>query len=133
MVTDCGKCGTKRLNHTWSKLDLVSMAKAVDGGTGTWIFPCYLEPLRHAHATAGALDARVHERDGVLTFDAGPSRKQADTALMFAHVLTLNVLSLIQEHSNPGGLAPAFEEACQDYKEIWGLPPTEGPSVSDGG
>src|SRR5208283_4349305 len=26
MVTDCKTCGTKRLNHTWNKLDFVSMA-----------------------------------------------------------------------------------------------------------
>ena len=27
MVTDCKKCGTQRLNHTWTKLDFVSMAR----------------------------------------------------------------------------------------------------------
>jgi hypothetical protein len=28
-ITDCAKCGTKRPNHTWSKLDMVSMAAKV--------------------------------------------------------------------------------------------------------
>jgi Family of unknown function (DUF5677) len=40
LVTDCKKCGTQRVNHTWSKLDFVSMARAT-GATGNRIVDAY--------------------------------------------------------------------------------------------
>jgi hypothetical protein len=55
MVTDCKKCGTKRLNHSWTKLDFVSMAKQT-GDIGTLIVGGYFLPLRHAHSTFRRLD-----------------------------------------------------------------------------
>jgi hypothetical protein len=41
MVTDCKKCGTEKLNHTWSKLNFVAMAKKTEHfrcatGTRPW-------------------------------------------------------------------------------------------------
>jgi hypothetical protein len=47
MVTDCAKCGTQRLNHTWSKLDFVSMARAT-GSTGNRIVDAYYLPMEQA-------------------------------------------------------------------------------------
>lgn len=32
LVTGCKECGAKRMNHTWSKLDVVAMAKSTDLG-----------------------------------------------------------------------------------------------------
>lgn len=65
MVTACDKCGTKRLNHTWTKLDLVSMAKAA-GSLGKLIVPAY---YRQAHSTPAAMLDRLRERaeDWTLT------------------------------------------------------------------
>jgi hypothetical protein len=40
MVTDCEKCRTKKLNHTWSKLDFVAMAKRT--ALGELVVPGYL-------------------------------------------------------------------------------------------
>jgi hypothetical protein len=37
-ISDCKKCGTKRTNHTWSKLDLVTMANQA-GLLGKFIVP----------------------------------------------------------------------------------------------
>ena len=119
IVPDCKKCNTTRLNHTWSKLDFVSMAKAVDADTGKWIYPCYLEPLRHAHATAGALDKRIKKEGTSLKFIPGPSREEADTALMFGHALVLNVCGLLLEHFKIEGLQDALVRAIDDHQVIW--------------
>ena len=54
LVTDCRKCGTKRLNYTWSKLDFVSMAREA-GAVGKLIVPGYYIPTRAAHSTVGAI------------------------------------------------------------------------------
>ncbi len=126
MVPVCKKCGTERLNHTWTMLDLVSMARAVDGQTGLWIYPCYLEPLRHAHATAGALDARVKQQGGDLTFHPGPSRKEADTALMFAHMLMLNICDLVLAHFKPAMLEETLNKANAEYQRVWDKSGTAG-------
>lgn len=122
VVDDCKTCKTTKLNHTWSKLDFVSMAKSVDGLTGDYIFPCYLEPLRHAHATVGALEARVKEADNVFTFHPGPTRAEADNALMLAHMLMLNICDLFFEHFAPDGLEEPLKNAVIDYGIVWELP-----------
>src|SRR5258708_14788780 len=46
MITDCETCGTKRLNHTWSKLDFVAMAKKTS--LEQLIVPVYYIPLRQS-------------------------------------------------------------------------------------
>jgi hypothetical protein len=124
MVTenaDCDKCRKQRLSPSWTNLDFISMAKSVGDATGRWVLPCYIEPLRHAHATPGSLDARVDEVDGALVFNPGPNRTEADTALMLAHLLVLNVLDLFNDHFKPAGVEPHLKEALEVYQEAWGL------------
>lgn len=62
MIPDCEKCGTMRLNHTWSRLDIVSMAAKVSKTMGRLkdsIVPAYYFPLAQAHSTFGSLTARL--------------------------------------------------------------------------
>jgi len=40
MVTDCEKCGTKRPNHTWTKLNFVAMANKTSFGKLTRLSQC---------------------------------------------------------------------------------------------
>jgi hypothetical protein len=85
MVTACGECGTKRLNHTWSKLDFVSMSKKT-GVIGKLIIPGYYWPLRHAHATVGALLSRIEDSEVEgISFAPTAQRKEADDALAEYH------------------------------------------------
>src|SRR6476661_2644507 len=62
MVKACD-CGAKRVNHTWSKLDFVSMAKKT-GDLGSMIVHGYYLPLRHSHSTYRAIIERLEKRDG---------------------------------------------------------------------
>ncbi len=119
MVTDCKKCDTKRLNHTWSKLDFVSMARAV-GKVGELIVPGYYLPTRQTHSTVAAVLSRL-ERPPTrgLIFDPGPQTKQVWMALSMAHNLLLHVLDLQREHFRIRMLEAKLEVCRRDYKEIW--------------
>jgi len=77
MVTDCEKCGTKRLNHTWSKLDFVAMANKTT--LGKLIVPGYFIPLRQAHATVASMLSRMVAGDGISFLDKAQP-KEADNA-----------------------------------------------------
>lgn len=125
MVTACEKCGTKRLNHTWSKLDLVSMAKKT-GTIGQLIVPGYYLPLRHAHATVGALLSRL-EDDEVegLSFAPTAQRDEADDALMSAQNIIFDVLSVQEQRFKIPGLKEQIQQLIDDFMEIYAKPRPE--------
>ena len=60
MVKSCKSktCDERRVGHTWSKLDFVSMAKTT-GAIGSVIVPGYFIPLRHTHSTLRAMMERL--------------------------------------------------------------------------
>lgn len=88
----CNKCGTTRLQGSWSKLDLVSMANNVGEGYGELYYDCYYMPTLQTHTTFMALQARMTVSDkGVLTSKDGAQRKEALTALLHGHKLLIRV------------------------------------------
>jgi hypothetical protein len=118
IVTDCKKCGTTRLNHTWSKLDLVSMAAAA--GLGALIVPGYYIPTRQAHSTVHAILSRLEEAaTGGIGFDPGPQREEAYVALVTAHNLILKVLDLQKQHFHLATLEAPVGKCFADYLDIW--------------
>ncbi|HLW70546.1 MAG TPA: DUF5677 domain-containing protein [Candidatus Binataceae bacterium] len=120
MVTDCKKCGTKRPNYTWSKLDFVSMARAT-GPTGDRIVEAYYLPTQRAHSTVAAVLKRLTEKEGgsLISFDSGAQRKDASTALITAHNLIINVLDLQKDHFKLSTLDAPLQKCLQDFQEIW--------------
>lgn len=119
MVTDCNKCGTKRLNYTWSKLDFVSMAKSA-GKLGELIVPAYYIPTERAHSTAASVLKMLRRKeDGVITLDSGPQPKMADSTLMMAHHVLLYVLWWQKEHFGLDSLDAPLQKCFQDFREIW--------------
>jgi hypothetical protein len=119
MVTDCRKCGTKRLNHTWNKLDFVTMAKRT-GRLGTLIVPAYYVPLAHAHSTVASLASRLALLDGGgFTFVPTAQRKEVDTVLITAHNVILQVLEVQDERFSVPGLKEKLQTCSQDFLDIW--------------
>jgi len=118
MVTDCEKCGTKRPNHTWSKLDFVSMASKT--ALGKLIVPAYFMPLRQAHATVGSMLSRMApgNNDGILFVDE-PQRKVADNAMRVSHNVFLDVLRVQDEHFALPGLKEQNDICLQDFMDMW--------------
>jgi hypothetical protein len=70
MVTDCEKCETKHLNHTWSKLDFVSMANTTP--LKKWLVPAYYIPMYHTHSTPTAIYARLQPNGSGFNPDSQP-------------------------------------------------------------
>ena len=121
MITECERCGTKRLNHTWSKLDFVSMANKTT--LGKLIVPGYLLPLRQAHATVASMVSRMVAgfNEGISFMDRA-QRQESDQALRVAHNVLLDVLRLQDEHFAVPGLKERNEACLQDFVEIWQKP-----------
>jgi hypothetical protein len=59
-VTDCKKCGTTRVNHTWNKLDIVSMSKKTRM-LGKIVNEAYYMPMRHTHSTSSSFVMRLEQ------------------------------------------------------------------------
>ena len=113
LITDCEKCGTKRPNPTWSKLDFVSMAKRA-GSISKLIVPGYFVPLRHAHSTFGGLSDRLEIVDNRVQFRRESSPEVADKALMTAHHCILHVLEVQNKRFTVDGL----QEQCKPASGI---------------
>jgi hypothetical protein len=129
MVTDCRKCGTKKVNHTWNKLDFVAMAKKA-GAIGTLIVPGYFLPLRHAHSTFRAITDRLENKDGHLSFQRESQPKLADDALMTAHNCVLVALEIQNERFTVEGLEAEMQGCLRDWAEIWS---PDAPFLKDDG
>lgn len=120
IVTDCVKCKTTRPNHTWHKLDLVTMANKTP--LGKLIVPAYYVPMGHAHSTMRALMSRIEETDsGVMGFNPDAQLKEADQALHLAHNIVLAVVgSHIEYFKMKDELQKSFETCIQDFKRHLG-------------
>jgi hypothetical protein len=116
-VEVCSECGTKRLGHSWTKLDFVSMAKKA-GPIGGLIVPGYYLPLQHAHPSVANFMSRMEESESGFTFDAGPQRDWADRALTTAHNCLLTVLDVEIAHLNIIEANELLLECVQDFKDI---------------
>lgn len=133
MVTACETCGTKKPNHTWSKLDFVSMARKT-GGLGKLIIPAYYVPLRHAHATVGGLLSRIEdtETEEGLSFSPTSQRNEADDALRTAHHLIIDVLDVQENRFHIDGLKEQIEGLYGDFIDIYGKPKAEEGEADEG-
>jgi hypothetical protein len=121
LISSCDKCGTKRLNHTWSKLDFVAMANKTP--LGRLIVPGYFLPLRQAHATVASMVSRMTAGPNEsISFRDSAQRKEADQALRIAHNILLDVLRVQNEHFSVPGLKEQNEACLQDFIDIWQTP-----------
>jgi|SRR5271154_5881234 len=119
MITHCEKCETKRLNHTWNKLDFVAMAKKTGGGLDKMILPGYYFPLRHAHPTFAGLSEGFEIVNGTLTPGPDSNPDLADRSLTTAHNCILNVLEVQNERFKIEGLVEANQVCLKDWVRVW--------------
>jgi hypothetical protein len=122
VIPDCKTCGTTRLNHTWSRMDIVSMARKADESLSSLIVPAYYLPTREFHSTMGAifsrLDPEAAARDEGLIFDGAAQRDRADQSIITAHNLLLNVLDLQRECFHIQELEPLLQTCFEDFMAI---------------
>jgi len=121
IVTDCKTCRTTRLNHTWSKTDIVSMARESED-LWRFIVPAYYLPTREFHSTMGAIFSRLDPdaaaKDEGLIFDGAAQRDRADQAIITAHTILLNVLDLQRECFQITELEPLLQTCFEDFRAI---------------
>jgi hypothetical protein len=118
MITLCEECGTQRLNHTWSKLDFVAMART----TPLWpmINQAYYVPMRRTHTTVAALLERMHEgATGAIGFNPDAQRKSSDMTLMTAHHIMLVILKIQVKRFASPGLEEKVDQCYEDWLRIW--------------
>jgi len=122
MVSDCNDCGTVRVNHTWSKADIVSMARKAQS-LWSFIVPGYYVPMREAHSTVGAIFSRIDSESAKkgegLIFDGETQRSRAHMALFTAHMILLDTLELQRVFFGIEELAAIMQTCIGDYSEIW--------------
>jgi hypothetical protein len=116
-VKNC-TCTHTRVNHTWSKLDFVAMAKQT-GEIGKMLVNAYHVPLRHAHPTVRTMMERLEMNDGHLGFSREFQPKEADDALMTAHNCLIVALDVQRERFKIPGLQEAVSNAVIDWALIW--------------
>jgi hypothetical protein len=111
-------CTETRVNHTWSKLDFVAMAKTT-GDIGKMLVNAYHVPLRHSHPTLRTMMERLEMNDGHLAFSRESQPKEADDALMTAYNCLLVALEVQKERFQVPGLEKALRDAAIDWAIIW--------------
>lgn len=118
MITDCKKCGSKRLNHTWNKLTFVAMAKQA-GPLGALILHGYYGPLTQAHSHFATLASRLTLlENGGVSFVPDAQRKESDAALFTAHEIILCVLEVQKTQFDIPDLQEKLQVCRNDLEEI---------------
>lgn len=120
-ITDCKKCKTKRVNYTWSKTDIVSMAKEVGFGSSI-IQAGYYFPLEETHLKVGAILRRAElTGEDKFTYNDAPDLDQNKMTIMLAHMLTLKAFEVLVNNFSVEGFNEKVEDCNKDYNRIWGL------------
>jgi hypothetical protein len=130
LITACKKCETTRVNHTWSKLDIVAMAKRTRI-LGKLMASAYYLPMRHTHSTGASLIERLEHNDEGFGFNPDAQRDQADSAIREAYTIVLEVINVQLQRFQIEGLQEVFDKCCEDWKEIYVDDESEQPGGQD--
>jgi hypothetical protein len=121
MIPECDHPDAKmRLNHSWSKLDLIAMAKRT-GELGKFVVPGYYMPLRHAHASFAGITERLEMVGEAMTATETSQPKLIDRSLMTAHFCLLDAIWLQDQRFKIKGLAEALQTCKEDFAHEWSV------------
>jgi hypothetical protein len=119
MISACKACGTTRMNHTWNKLDVVSMAKNA-GWPWKHLIEGYQLPMSFTHSTVRSMLARIAETpEGGLGINPELQPNEADDALRTAHLLLLYVIQDQCKHFKLTEIDQLRETCKADYSAVW--------------
>jgi hypothetical protein len=128
----CSEKGCDRIvqSYTWSKLDLISMAKECGSGIGGLVGICYYVPMQYTHPSVQSILSNVVVRDGILSFAFENSSEWSSKALIAAHNLVLRALELQADHfpEIKGTLNPLLEECVSSFNRAWKPTPSSDPA-----
>jgi hypothetical protein len=120
-------CSTKSCDKqvpaiSWSKMDLVSMAKS-DKALGKLVGVAYYIPMTETHPSVRAMMSRMAEGESGVTFAQRTEKAAAwaSHALCNAHNLTIHSLFVQQGHFRElKEFGPLLEECLADFQASWG-------------
>lgn len=119
MVTACKKCKTKRLNHAWSKKDIVTMAKD-QGFIFQIIETAYYHALKEAHPKPSAMFDRIEfKEDESMWYKGFSNLKDADAYLIAAQYLFFKVLEVMKDHFEIESLTEPISQAVKKMMDSW--------------
>lgn len=121
-ISECRTCKTTRLNHSWSKVDIISMARMADTNLWKWAVPGYYRPMQELHSSLSAIFSRL-DPDAVksgegLIFDGAAQPERADEALVTGFYILLNILDLQQECFRIEEFQPLLQTCVDDFMII---------------
>jgi hypothetical protein len=121
LVPHCPKCPERRLNHTWSRLDVVAMTSQISKfkQIKNAVVPAYYMPLAQAHSTLESVILRIGTRDGVFGIDPELAEREARRTFQYAHLLALNAIVVQHEHFQLEALATPLEACFSHFREAW--------------
>jgi hypothetical protein len=123
MIKTCKVCGTKRVNHNWNNLDVVSMSRQTRI-LGKIVNEAYYIPMRHTHSTSSSFVMRLENTDsGALSFNPDPQRREADSALRTAYLIVLEILEMEIGFYKFEHLREALAACEQDWRDIYSRRP----------
>ena len=107
----------KKLNHTWSKLDFVTMAQRTGAlGEPIFILLAYALPTQQVHSTMHAILSQVETGKDKRVILGQSSQEEADRCLDVAHGILLDVLDLQYTHFKFEDLRQPLQRCCDDLK-----------------
>jgi hypothetical protein len=137
----CKECLQIKEVHSWTKVDLATMAQKVDErlasagaknfSLSNYYLRCYLQPTALEHATGTSVNEKFELVDGRWTYkiDSSGERRQA---ILFGHALLLLLMSLQNDHFGYG-LDDAINARGKAYRRIWlsKLPEDERKKITE--
>lgn len=114
-VTDCEKCGTTRLNFTWTPKDIISMTHEV--GLKDFIVPAYYLPMQFTHPSVQGMLSRMTMQSEHFTFTERLDPTWSDRIFCAAHALMLHALAVQVNHFKLD--ESLFVSVEKDFCQIW--------------
>lgn len=96
LQTDCKKCGSKRLQGSWTKMGTPELAGAGGDHLRRLYIKAFLSPTLHIHTTFwGIVDQLKPSADGKVEFNQAHEEESARDAMDIAHALMVQVLDVV--------------------------------------
>jgi hypothetical protein len=108
---------------SWSRKNLLDMAKETGEGLEHLYLQCYFEPTVHSHATPLAFMSRLAVESGDTVFVTSPQREHATAAMYLAHAVLLLALRTQNEYFKLG-LDTELLAHAQEFSTTRGKPPS---------
>ena len=120
-IPHCSECSKTRLNHSWSRLDVVSMAAKISKFTKLKdaVVPAYYMPLAQAHSTLASAIFRIGEFNGNFAVDPSLAQSESRRSFQFAHLLIINTLIVQHEHFQLPELEKTFQGLFEHFRAAW--------------